>query len=373
HRVTGERADHIARWVLLVVLAGAGFLRTWIRIVEEVVAGSGSEVFLAAPIGAVLTAVAFHLLRRPELPIHDRQSDKISGTIILAIALMIQWLVLPRYTDSYVLLHLDFVAAWLFLLGGSVFLFGLRRTFRYWPAWLLLTVATPGALRLLVFALGGSQGAQVAVMALVVLVGPIAILGPGAIRRLIRGSGAGHRRRPGGPPRKELVVSPREAWRSAPLIIVVGVLLGLAPLPQSLGERVAEGPPSPPGTGQVVPPEWRELVSIDYDWAEQMFGPTATLKRQMIRSSTPRADWDPLLRPRVAAVQTTTVPNAGVLEVFPLEMSYDLSSARVSPPVLVDLGHSVTARYRTVIDDSNLLTWSLLSFVWQRSDDRVQR
>ncbi|MFN3339428.1 MAG: hypothetical protein ACK40Z_06995 [Dietzia sp.] len=385
HRVTGVRADHIARWALLVVLAGAGFHRSWMRIAEEVVAGAGSEVLLAAPVGAVVTAVAFHLLRRPELPIHDRQSDKIAGTIILAIALMIQWLVLPRYTTTYVLLHLDFVAAWLFLLGGSVFFFGLRRSFRYWPAWLLLAVAMPGALRLLVFALGGGQGAQVAVMALVVLVGPVMILGPGTIRRLVRGAGSGAggrqrpggptegRERPGGPPRKELVVSPREAWRSAPLIIVVGVLLGLAPLPQSLGERVAEGPSSTSGTGQVVPPEWRELVSIDYDWAEQMFGPTATLNRQMIRSSTPRADWDPLLRPRVAAVQTLTVPNAGVLEVFPLEMSYDLSSARVSPPTPVDLGHSVTARYRTVIDDSNLLTWSLLSFVWQRSDDRVQR
>lgn len=371
-RVTGESVDHVARWALLVVLVGAGFWRSWVRIADEVTAGSGSEVFLAAPVGAVLTAVAFHLRRRPELPIHDRQSDKIAGTIILAIALMIEWLVLPRYSDSYVLLHLDFVAAWLFLLGGSVFLFGTRRTFRYWPAWLLLTVATPGALRLLVFALGGGRVAEVAVMVLVVTVGPLAILGPQAIRRL-RGTGAGDHRRPDGPPRKSLVVSRREAWRSAPLLTIVALLLALAPLPAGIDERLSQGPGALSGPGQILPPGWQQIETIDYPWAERMFGPSATLERQMIRATRVRADWDELLRPRVAAVQTTTVSDPGVLEVFPLEMSFDLSSARVSPPRAVDLGRGVTARYRTVIDDANLLTWSLMSFVWTRSGDRVQR
>ena len=371
-RVTGEGVDHVARWALLVVLVGAGFWRSWARIAEEVTAGSGSEVFLAAPVGAVVTAVAFHLRRRPELPIHDRQSDKISGTIILGIAMMIEWLVLPRYSGSYVLLHLDFVAAWLFLLGGSVFLFGTRRTFRYWPAWLLLTVATPGVLRLLVYVLGGGRGAQVAVMVAVVSVGPLIILGPQAIRRLRR-TGAGGRRRPEGPPRKSLVVSPREAWRSAPLLTVVAVLLALAPLPAEIEERVAPGPAALSGPGQTVPPGWQEIETIDYPWAERMYGPSATLQRQMIRATRVRADWDQLLRPRVAAVQTLTVGDAGVLEVFPLEMTFDLSSARVSPPRTVPLNRGVSARYRTVIDDENLLTWSLMSFIWNRAGDEVQR
>ncbi|WP_216695128.1 hypothetical protein [Dietzia psychralcaliphila] len=371
-RATGEGIDHVARWALLVVLVGAGFWRSWVRIAGEVTAGSGSEVLLAAPVGAVLTAVAFHLRRRPELPIHDRQSDKIAGTIILTIGLMIQWLVLPRYTGSYVLLHLDFVAAWLFLLGGSVFLFGTRRTFRYWPAWLLLTVATPGALRLLVFALGGGRGAEVAVMVLVVSVGPLAILGPQAIRRL-RGTGAGDGRRPEGPPRRALVVSRREAWRSAPLLIIVALLLALAPLPAGIGERLSRGPAALSGAGQALPQGWQQGDTTDYPWAERMFGRSATLQRQTIRSTRVRADWDELLRPRVAVVQTLTVSESGVLEVFPLDMTFDLSQARVSPPRTVPLTRGVTARYRTVIDDANLLTWSLMSFVWIREGDAVQR
>ncbi|PAY22150.1 hypothetical protein CEY15_14860 [Dietzia natronolimnaea] len=370
--VLGEGADHVARWALLVVLAAAGFWQTWARIAGEVMAGSGSEVVLAAPVGAVLTAVAFHLRRRPELPIHDRQSDKIAGTIILAIALMIEWLVLPRYADSYVLLHLDLVAAWLFLLGGSVFFFGTRRTFRYWPSWLLLTVATPGALRLFVFALGGDRWAQVLVMVLVVSVGPLAILGPPALRRL-RGAGSGNGQRSGGPPLPSLVVSPREAWRSAPLVTVVAVLLALAPLPAGIDERLSLGPDASSGSGQILPPGWQELETIDYPWAERMFGPSATLERQMIRATRVRADWDELLRPRVAAVQTLTVKDPGVLEVFPLEMMFDLSSARVSPPRELPLNRGVTARYRTVIDDENLLTWSVMSFIWTRAGDRIQR
>ncbi|MBB1026086.1 MULTISPECIES: hypothetical protein [unclassified Dietzia] len=368
----GEGADHVARWALLVVLAAAGFWRTWARIAGEVTAGSGSEVFLAAPVGAVLTAVALHLRRRPELPIHDRQSDKIAGTIVLAIALMIEWLVLPRYTETYVLLHLDFIAAWMFLLGGSVFFFGTRRTFRYWPSWLLLTVATPGALRLAVFALGGGWGAEAVVMVLVVSVGPLAILGPPALRRL-RGAGAAEDRRSGGSPLPSLVVSPREAWRSAPLVIVVAVLLSLAPLPAGIDERLSPGPGALNGAGQILPAGWEEVDRIDYPWAERMFGPSATLERQMIRATRVRADWDELLRPRVAAVQTLTVGDPGVLEVFPLEMMFDLSSARISPPRPVPLNRGVSARYRTVIDDENLLTWSVMSFVWTRAGDRIQR
>ncbi|MDX2355919.1 hypothetical protein [Dietzia sp. PP-33] len=364
--------DHAARWALLTALLAAGFHETWLRVVREQAAGAGSGVLLAPILGAALTAVALHLRRRPELPIHDRQSDKIAGTIVLAIALMVQWLVLPRYTGSYVLLHLDVLAAWVFLLGGCVFLFGLRRTGAFWPAWIVLVVVPPGAVRLASYALGGSGTAQIVVALLVVLTGPVVVAAPallGRVRHRDRGSsdGGGHARA------RRTVVYRREAWRSAPLLVVVALVLALAPLPPGVSERLATGPPTLDGPGQVIPEGWQELETVDYPWAGRMFGPSATLQRQMIRATRVRADWDQLLRPRVAAVQSLTVAGTGVLELFPLEMTFDLSAARVSPPRTVDLGRGVTARYRTVIDDENLLTWSLLTFAWSRDRGRVQR
>ncbi|MBB1031817.1 hypothetical protein G6027_13150 [Dietzia sp. SLG310A2-38A2] len=169
------------------------------------------------------------------------------------------------------------------------------------------------------------------------------------------------------------MVARREAWRSAPLLVVVAVLLALAPLPPVVSDRLSPGPPGLAGAGQVIPSGWQELEAVDYPWAERMYGPSATLQRQMIRATRIRADWDQLLRPRVAAVQSLTVDQSGVLDLFPLDMTFDLSQARVSPPRTVPLNREVSARYRTVIDDENLLTWSLMSFIWTRAGDRVQR
>lgn len=369
--------DHAARWALLTAMLAAGFHETWIRVAREQATGAGSAVLLAPVLGAALAAVALNVRRRPELPIHDRQSDKIAGTIILTVALMVQWLVLPRYSGTYPLLHLDVLAAWVFLLGGCVFLFGLRRTGSYWPAWIVLLAVPPGVVRLVSYGLGGGAVTQAAVVLLVGLAVPAAVAMPPMVRRVRRraGGGADGAADPGGerPALRSAVVSRREAWRSAPLLVAVALVVALAPLPPAISERVAQGPPPVSGPGQAIPSGWQETETVDYSWAGRMFGPTATLSRQMIRATRVRADWDNLLRPRVAAVQSLTVATTGVLELFPLEMTFDLSAARISPSRTVDLGHEVSARYRTVIDDENLLTWSLLTFAWTRGDDRVQR
>lgn len=382
--------DLLGRWSFLVVLLAVGFLETWVRVAREEASGAGSAVLLAPVVGAGLTAVTLRLRRRPQLPIYDRQSDKIVGTVVLAVALMVQWLVLPRYSGSYVLLHLDVLAAWVFLLGACSFVFGLRRTGSYWPAWLVLLLIPPGFVRLAVTAFGGDLSAQIPVALAVVLVGPLAVASPGLVRavRRLPGSvgsrvapshaeGPGHEQRPrgeAGPQRVAApVVSRREAWRSAPLLMVVALALALAPLPQGVSERLSPGPPDEGRPGQLVPAGWQQVDSVDHPWAERMFGRSATLYRQTIRATRTRADWDPLLRPRQAVVQSLTVGGAGILEVYPFETTFDLSEARVSPPRTVDLGRSVTARYRTVIDERELLTWSLMTFVWSRSTEKVQR
>lgn len=355
--------ESAARAVMLLVVTGAAFARTWVRAAGEAGWGSGSTLLLAAPIGAVLTAVALDWWRRPELPIHDRQTDKIVGTVVLTIALMLQWLVLPRYAASYVLLHLDIAAACLFLLGGCVLVFGLRRAGRYWPAWLVVVLAAPGVVRLGVATLGGDTLAVGTVVAVVVSIGPAAVW----LARLTGGP-ARDRSRWSGP-----AVTRREAWRSVPLLVVVALLLSLAPFPPTAEERLARGPSGPPVPGQTVPSGWTERALEDFPWAARMYGPGATLHRQLIRATAPRAEWDSLRRPRQAVVQTLSVNDPGLFDAFPIEMTYDLGSARISPPESVELTRGVTGRYRTVIDDERLLTWSLLSFVWTRSGDHVQR
>lgn len=356
-------ADTAARAAFVLVLTVLTFARTWSRVLGETGWGAGSPLLLAAPAGALLTAIAIVWSRGAELPIHDRQSDKIVGTVIMALALMLQWLVLPRFEGTYVLLHLDVAAAWAFVLGGCVFLFGLRRTGRFWPAWVLLAIASPGALRLAVYYLGGEPGATAAVAGLTVAVGPAAVGITAALR-----SGTRARAPWPGP-----AVSAREAWRSAPLVAGVAIVLALAPLPAVAEERLGEGPTSPAGVGQTIPAGWTERTTEDIDWAPRVYGPGSTLHRQLIRADEPRSEWDLLSRPRQAVVQTLTVDNAGLFDAFPIETSYDLGSARVSPPEAVDLGNGVDARYRTIVDEKLLLTWSLMSFVWERSEGRVQR
>lgn len=358
----GAVAEPAARGALLLALVVVAFWTTWGRVAHEIALGAGSGVVFVAPLGGLLTVIVLAWRRRPELPIHDRQSDKIVGTIVLAIALMNQWLLVPRFARAYVQLHVDVLAAWAFLLAGCIFVFGLRRTGRYWATWLVLVVASPAAIRLAIYLLGGGRWAQVAVVATVVLVGPVVVL----VRRIREGPPS-QRVRWSGP-----AVTAREAWRSFPVLLLVGLLLWLAPLPDGAQDRLSQGPTTSAGPGQVIPAGWTEQSSEESPWAPRMFGPSATMYRQFIRADEPRADWDELMRPRQAAVQTLTVSDTGLLDVYPLEMIYDLSNARVGDAHPVDLGHGVTGQFRTVVDDDRLLTWSLLTFTWTRSSDRVQ-
>lgn len=347
----------------MLALLAAAFWSTWTRVVQETAVGAGSLMLFAAPLGGLLIVIALGWRGHPELPIHDRQSDKIIGTVILVIALMNQWLLVPRYAGAYVLLHIDVMAAWAYLLAGCIFVFGLRRTGRLWPAWLLLAVASLGLMRLAVYLFGGGPWAEALVLVFVVVAGPAVVV----IRAILRGRPEA-RSRWTGP-----AVTPREAWRSMPLLVAVGLVLWLAPLPAGAQDQLEPGPPETSGPGQVVPAGWTERSVQEYPWAPRMFGRSATLERQLLRADTPRADWDMLNRPRQAVVQTLTVTDPGLLDVYPLEMTYDLTDARVGKPSPVDLGHGITGRYRTVVDDERLLTWSLLTFTWARPDEHYQR
>ncbi|WP_395705313.1 hypothetical protein [Rhodococcus ruber] len=403
-----------ARWAIIVAATLIGYRTTWLALSEEVARGTGGGYVALVPPFAVLAAEGVTRRRRGELPIHDRQTDRIVGGAVLLIAIAVKWLLLPRYGPNYQMMHLDVLSAWLFVIGMCVLLFGLRVTSRYWPVWLLLVGTSPLAYRAMLVQLGGSKFAAGFLM---VLLGSVAIavavgrtrrraligfgatmlLGlallvvvttrfpdarvavaqivPSAVAAVVVGAAFYLYRYRGLAPRTlpPNPVSPREAARTLLLIVPATVVLAAAPLPDQQLTPVSVGPPPSGTVSQVVPVGWYQIGSVDYDWPRRYFGSTAQLRRQMIRAVEPRADWDRLSRPRTVAVQTLQVRRVGVFEVYPVHTSYDLGQARVSPKIRVDLGRGVQADFFTVVDDELLLTWSLMSFVWTRGDALAQR
>ncbi|HET8994390.1 MAG TPA: archaeosortase/exosortase family protein [Rhodococcus sp. (in: high G+C Gram-positive bacteria)] len=401
------------RWVMIVAATLVAFHSTWLKLFYELRAGTTGGFVLIVPPLAALVAVGITHRRRNELPIHDRQTDTIVATLLLAVSLAIKALLMPRYAPTYQLMHLDVLAAWVFVCGACVAMFGLRTTSRYWLAWLMLFLTSPILYRLLLVQLGGTKfaagiltlllaaaaaglatrtshtrGLIVGVLTFTIGVAAltaISVLQPGApiglfqyaptLAALLVGAGAYLLRFRGPAPRAlpPNPVKPAQAASAALYIVPVSLALAFVPLPDQGLTPVSPGPP-PSGTiTQAVPRGWNQINSVDYDWPRSYFGNTALLRRQTIRADDSRADWDALLRPRTVALQTLQVRRSGVLEVYPTQTMYNIGSARVSAKSYIDLGHGVTAEYFTVVDDDLLVTWNLLSFVWTRADDMAQR
>lgn len=400
------------RWTLLGAVMALAVARSASRIVSESIGGAESTHLLVVPACAVILAIGIARRRLPEVPIFDRQSDVIVGVVLLVVAAMLRLLVVPRYANFFTLVHPDVYAAYVLAMAACVFLFGLRRTAHFWPAWAVLLVASPAVVRLAAHLAGGGdtgfalvlvplaalcvgagagttrrRAAGLAVLSAIVgylvLAAWLLALGrePGPLTQvlpvaaalavsvppLVRLRAAPGRRRP------DQVVARIEALRYVPLLLVLAVAFVAAPLPQALAERVAVGPPGSTDRGLVVPADWREYSSSELAWAPRMFGPGATMRQQVIRSTQSRRDWDEKGRPRMALVFTTTARSTGIFGVYPVEMTFDTRRSRISPPTTIDLPRGVSARFRTVVDETSFLTWSLLSFLWSRDDGTTQR
>lgn len=395
-----------ARWGTLLVVTVVAFHATLERIVDEVRSGAGNGFMLILPLFAAFAAWGLTRRRRDELPIHDRQSDWITGTAVLVVAFAVRALLTPRYGDQYLIMHLDVLALWVFLLGGCILLFGLRGTFRYWPVWLVLLLGSPLMVRLVVSAAGGylfASGAVLTVLAAVCIgiacgrtlqrglaaAGATIALGwtvgavlpwfpvpaitveivPPVLAAAVVGAVFLELSRTAPTQDRTNPVSARAALGAVAVLLPAALVVAVLPLPGRSGPGLADGPPATGNPGIVVPAGWRETAVVDYDWQQRFYGRTATLRRQMLRATEPDPAWDELSRPRSAAVQTLTVENPALFEVFPLESSFDLSRARKGSTRAVDLGHGVEAEYFTVVDDDLLLTWSILSFIWTRGSE----
>ncbi|MBM7416232.1 MULTISPECIES: hypothetical protein [Nocardiaceae] len=397
------------RWAVLVVCVAFAFAPTWIRLAEEADSGAVTAYVFVFPVLAVVAGQGTARRREGELPIHDRQTDLIVGGIGALLALAVQALWLPRYSDQYALLHIDLAAVVLFTLSGAIMLFGLRPVGQFWPILLLAFAMSPMLYRLLAVSMGGSRFAYGMVLVLVAgVAGAIAVgrtrgraalgflvtvaVGAAVLQlllvldptidivllQLIPTVGAsaatgtlfyllarrGRSKRPLGRP----VGAPSvKSARSAVItLVVVAVALVTRPLPAPPPPVDTVGPPGVVAAALAAPTGWRLLDDETYPWVRSYFGQRSSLVRQELQAAVANPEWDVRGRPRTVVVDTLTTTNAASLAVYPERTLYRLASTRSSPELPVELGHGVTASLHTSVDDTLLLTWTKLVFDWVR-------
>jgi hypothetical protein len=398
------------RWAIVLLSVIVAFFPTWTRLAEEAADGAITAYIFVLPLLAAVAAQGIARRRSGELPIHDRQSDVIVGGLAILVAAAIKGLWLPRYVEQYELLHLDVLAAVVFVLGASILVFGLRPVGRFWPVWLLLSALSPLLYRMAAIGLGGSRFAYAAV--LVVLAGAAGAIAVGRTRRrgwcgffctiatgsavlavllvwwpdmhiawlqLLSAVGASavtgaaffifsRRGRVGWTGR---TLSPMTAKRSISALMVVvftATAILFIPLPARTADISVVGPPGTGTEGLLLPSGWSQRDFQRFDWAKTYFGRSAVLTRQTVRAETGDPLYDSESRPRRLVVDVLDTANRASLAVYPESTLYQLSNTRTSRALPVDLGHGVSGVLYTSVSDALLLTWTKLVFLWVRGD-----
>ncbi|MFV8263795.1 hypothetical protein ACNQR9_11260 [Mycolicibacterium peregrinum] len=147
----------VARWALIAVLTFVAFRASLRNLVETTLEGGLIGYVWMVPIAAALAALGVNFRRRTELPIHDRQTDIIVGVIGLGLALMVQGVLLKRYSEFFHLMRLDLLALWLFMVSSALVLFGVRPVARFGWVWVLLSLISALPYQVVVIALGGGN------------------------------------------------------------------------------------------------------------------------------------------------------------------------------------------------------------------------
>lgn len=404
----------VLRWVFLVTVTVFAFRQTLLALAASTRAGSLNGYIWLMPAAAVVAAVGVARRERTELPIHDRQTDIIFGILGLSGALLLQAVLLQRYSLYFHLLRIDLVALWFFLAASCVILFGLRPTVRFVGVWLLLTMSFPVGYQLAVIAFGGNRasaglaslavavvatavsvgrtrnramvGALAALVVGFVVLGLMATLTPNApllAFQLIPAFSAmtlagvslyfyarrGLRKRV--LERKLEPLAARQIWAGIPLITATAVGISLVNLPAG---------PAPPfemdgmtfGRPLAAPAGWHQVEQKDFPWVRRVYGRDADLIRQDFIADTGNPKWDKFGRPRYVVVDSTSTWRPFSLQVYPVTVLYDESASRISAPKPVDLGHGITGNLVTVVDDRSFLTYNLLTWTW-RNENSAQR
>lgn len=403
------------RLLLILLATGAAFWDTWLRLFHDTSHGSSIGQVFVLLVLAVMAAIGVMLRRGHELPIHDRQTDVIVGGLTLGTAVAVQGLLLPRYRYLYEMLHLDLLAATLFLFGASVLVFGLRPTSRFWPSWLLLLCMFPMPYRTLVAVLGGDRlDAGIAMLPFAAFAAAIAV-GRTRVRALIGAVGTilvggavlvvvhirwpdakvfayqaipslvavfvmglvmyvdvrrGGSYKPVDRPLEPLKA--RQVWSGVATVVAVAAAIAFLPIPPGYDRDFPLIPGLDLARPHTVPQGWTLLAERDYPWAHRYFGRDSGLTRELIRSETRNPDWDKESRRRRVVVDVLTAPTGFDIDRLPEFVLYELSQPRIGPATWVDLGDGVVARMNVVLDDRRLLSWTWLSWNW-RDSQRAER
>ncbi|MFJ4657753.1 hypothetical protein ACIP5Y_41360 [Nocardia sp. NPDC088792] len=399
----------LTRFVIVIASLVVAFWHLRAELIEDVQQGSDIGYVFAIPVLGILAAVGMALRRGAELPIYDRQTDIIVGLLGLLSTAALLGLLVQRYRYEYEVLHLDIVAAPLFLLSMSILLFGLRPVLRFWPVWLLvMLMCLPVLYRYAVITLGGSRPAHGVAMLVPAAVAAAIATGrtrrralAGGILALIAGGVAVFVMRTWFrdaplltyeliPPiagtytattimyfnqrgwtsvkpldRAVLPHTAKRSWSAAAAVVFSTGLLMLISVPHEYLISSPEMPRLVVARSPEVVPGWQQLSAREYPWAKRFFGSRTTWVRQQWQAQRGNPAWDKESRRRRIMVDIVRSDSAHTIERYPEFMLYRLNQPRVSPPIRIDLGHGITARLNTVLDDRRLLSWTWLSWYWQ--------
>jgi hypothetical protein len=399
----------VLRWALITVLTFVAFRASIASLVQTTRGGGlGGFVWTVVVVG-ILVALGISRWHRTELPIHDRQTDVIVGTMGLVLALLIHGVLLGRYALYFHLLRLDLVAMWLYVLSASIVLFGLRPVARFAWVWgMVLLLVFPLPYYLLVIVLGGGRvaagagtlvisgvgtgialgrnfrrgligslvswvfGATVlTVMAIFFYGAPLLAfqLVPAVTTMCVVGGGFFLLARRGAPKRlldrKVEPLAARQVWAGVPVVVIVGIVLAFVHLPPTVGVTavapVSEGALRQ-GEPLIVPPGWQVTSERTYGWVHRLYGGGGELIRQRMTADVATPDWDRLGRPRTVMVDSITSHRPFSFNVYPARVLYDVTDSRLSAPRFVDLGSGVKGQMVSVVDENLLVTWNALQF-----------
>ncbi|SLJ76301.1 glycine zipper family protein [Mycobacteroides abscessus] len=400
--------------VRLLILMGClalAFWRTVLHVISE--SQNGSMVSYIFPT-MMLTLVAGQGIARRRadmLPIHDRQADNIAAAMALLLAFAIMSLLVPRYRDHYQLLHLDSSAELIFAAGAAVLMFGLRPVSQFWPVWLFVLGFNPFLYRMMTISLGGTAYSAGVVMVIAAGVATAIAVGRTWVRAAVGAAitlavGAAvlqlisnlapdvpwfvlqtvpslaasssvsaafffHRRV--GKPLRLLdsdTIKPLTAKTvrdSALGLALASAVFAVLPLPTSNSLPIEPAPPTLSASRPLtLPPGWLTTRLTDAGDIRTLFGPDATLIRQRIVAAHGDHRWDLQARPRIVSIDIISAPPStrNTFDVYPEGSLYSAVGTRRSPAITVDLGHHISARLYTVVDENLLLTYTKLIFAW---------
>ncbi|HKV21862.1 MAG TPA: hypothetical protein VJR50_22755 [Mycobacterium sp.] len=403
------------RWTFIGGLAVTAFWPSLVSLAMTTRGGGLNGYLWMVPVAAILAAQGVARRPRTELPIHDRQTDIIVGTMGLVFALLLHGVLLQRYALYFHLLRLDFFAMYVFVLSSAIVLFGLRPVMRFAWVWLLAFFMFVLPYHILVVLLGGNRiaagaatliiagtatgisvgrtsrrgwlgglaawGVGIAVLVIMAIFFPyapvtvyqeapalIAISLVGLVMFFLARRGKSKRILS----RKVEPLAAGQVLAGLPLVLVVGILLAMVKLPIIPAPPVARfaglqisGPLNPPAG-------WHITDTTDYTWVKRLHGRIAHLTRQRMVADVGNPAWDKLSRPRTVMVDNVVTDRPFSFNVYPAKVVYDVTATRLSKPRRVDLGYGVVGEAVSVVDDHLLVTWNMLQWTW-RNEQRAQR